>query len=272
MGIFDGTLILSDMDGTLLNSKAEIPEGNIRALQYYMNNGGKFSFATGRNYEGMKYFCDVLKVNAPGVTSNGAVIFDFTKNEPKKVFPIGEIGEEIALELLKRFDDIGIEVMYAQSIYVLKANIITDQHIEYTKMSAKNATFEELPRPWVHMLITRDPATIAEVYDFIDKNYGEKVFFQYSAPFFLELQAKVSNKGNAALEIAQMLGIEKSGLYTVGDGQNDIQLLQCTQNCFAPGNAHPDVLKVTNNILTDNDNDTLASLVQFIENERKSKI
>ena len=71
MGIFDGTLILSDLDGTLLNSNAQISQGNIDALKYYMDNGGRFSFATGRNYLGMGYFNDSIPVNAPAVTSNG---------------------------------------------------------------------------------------------------------------------------------------------------------------------------------------------------------
>ena len=56
MGIFDGILILSDLDGTLLNSSAEISQRNIDTVKYFMDNGGKFSFATGRNYTSMSYF------------------------------------------------------------------------------------------------------------------------------------------------------------------------------------------------------------------------
>ena len=42
---FEGVFILSDMDGTLLNSKGEIPCENSRAVRYFMENGGMFAVA-----------------------------------------------------------------------------------------------------------------------------------------------------------------------------------------------------------------------------------
>ena len=265
MGLFDNTLILTDLDGTLLDSNAQISKGNIDAIMYYMENGGKFSFATGRNYLGMKYFYDIIPANAPAVTSNGAVIYDMANGCPCEVYPMGEIAEDICRKVLDRFDDIGIEVMLADSIYVLKPNIITDRHIEYTKMTAQDGTFENIPKPWVHLLLTRDPATIAEVYDYVTKEYGDKVFVQYSASYFLEVLVGGANKGSAARRIAEIVGVPQEGIYTVGDGQNDVELLSCTKNSFSPSNSHPDILRITANILPDNDNDPLAALVEHIK-------
>ncbi|MBO7275580.1 MAG: HAD family phosphatase [Clostridia bacterium] len=270
MGIFDGTLILSDLDGTLLNSSAEISQGNIDAIKYYMDNGGRFSFATGRNYTSMNYFYDTVPANAPAVTSNGAVIYDFASGNPLEIKPIGELGEQIAAEAIRRFPDIGIEVMMADCIYLLKPDVITDMHIKYTKTSAFDGDFDTIPKPWVHLLITRDPATIHEVYDFISSEYQNRAFAQYSAPYFLEVLIFGANKGTAARRIADLLGIGYDGLYTVGDGQNDVQLLSCTKNAFAPANAHDDIKKLCPNMLPDNNHDPIAALVEHIEKTRKS--
>ena len=46
MGIFSGYIIVSDMDGTLLNSKGKLSDENINAIKYFVNNGGKFTLAT----------------------------------------------------------------------------------------------------------------------------------------------------------------------------------------------------------------------------------
>lgn len=269
MGIFDGVLILSDLDGTLLNSSAEISERNIEAVKDFMANGGRFSFATGRNYTSMSYFYDCIPVNAPAVTSNGAVIYDFDAGCARRVYALGELGEKIARELLSRFDDIGIEVMLEDTIYVLKHDPINEMHIRYTKASAHYGGFEDIPKPWVHLLVTRDPATIGEVYDFVASNYSGSVFCQYSAPYFLEILIEGATKGAGARCIADMLDISYDDLYTVGDGLNDVQLLTCTQNSFAPENCHGEVRKIASHILPDNDHDTIAELIEHIRRTRE---
>ena len=48
MGKFDGIAILSDMDGTLLEDQCLHPE-QLRAVQYFADNGGFFCPATGRS-------------------------------------------------------------------------------------------------------------------------------------------------------------------------------------------------------------------------------
>jgi len=56
MGKFDGVLLASDFDNTLLNTEtarrtgAEVPEvsrRNREALEYFMAGGGRFAIATG---------------------------------------------------------------------------------------------------------------------------------------------------------------------------------------------------------------------------------
>ena len=48
MGIFDGILICTDLDGTLLANDKSISDENLRAIEYFKENGGYFTFVTGR--------------------------------------------------------------------------------------------------------------------------------------------------------------------------------------------------------------------------------
>ena len=66
MGRFDGVMILTDMDGTLLNSQRQLSRGNQEAARYFMEQGGLFSVATGRAKRAMEYFMPELQINAPG--------------------------------------------------------------------------------------------------------------------------------------------------------------------------------------------------------------
>ena len=67
MGRFDGVMILSDMDGTLLGTDHQLGEANVQAARYFMEQGGRFSVATGRVKRAMEFFMPRLQLNAPAV-------------------------------------------------------------------------------------------------------------------------------------------------------------------------------------------------------------
>ena len=79
MGKFDGVLLYTDYDDTLYNQHLTVSEENHRAIRYFMQEGGRFSIATGR---AKRTFApqiekEHLEFNAPVVVSNGAGIYDF---------------------------------------------------------------------------------------------------------------------------------------------------------------------------------------------------
>ncbi|MBQ3226919.1 MAG: HAD hydrolase family protein, partial [Clostridia bacterium] len=48
MGKFDGVLICTDLDGTLLKKDKTISEENLKAIEYFKREGGFFTIVTGR--------------------------------------------------------------------------------------------------------------------------------------------------------------------------------------------------------------------------------
>ena len=77
MGIFDGILICSDLDGTFNRQN----DRNLKALEYFKTNGGLFTFCTGRSELNAYEFGLNNLVNAPICLCNGALICDFLKKE-----------------------------------------------------------------------------------------------------------------------------------------------------------------------------------------------
>ena len=76
MGIFDGCLLVSDIDGTLLYDGI-IPEENIKAIDWFKSEGGIFTIATGRAVVAAKYSYELSRANSSLIALNGAVIYDF---------------------------------------------------------------------------------------------------------------------------------------------------------------------------------------------------
>lgn len=48
MGKFDGILLCTDLDDTLLTTDKRVSDENSKAIEYFKSEGGLFTFATGR--------------------------------------------------------------------------------------------------------------------------------------------------------------------------------------------------------------------------------
>lgn len=75
MGRFDGILICTDLDGTLLNSDRRISKENLEAIEYFKQEGGIFTFVTGRMPFFVSDMYEAVQPNAPfGCVNGGATI------------------------------------------------------------------------------------------------------------------------------------------------------------------------------------------------------
>ena len=118
MGKFDGVLLASDFDNTLLYTEESLrsgapmpplPERNRRALEYFMEEGGRFAIATGRALAAFLYYADTVPMNAPGVVCNGAAIYDFEKGEYLETAMLDAAARERGQAVLERFPGVAVE-------------------------------------------------------------------------------------------------------------------------------------------------------------------
>lgn len=86
-------LLVSDIDGTLMNFPAPIPPRNIEALRRFTAAGGRFSVATGRSIASARPYVEQLPVNAPCILYNGCAIYDFAA---EKVLRAHELPDSYA--------------------------------------------------------------------------------------------------------------------------------------------------------------------------------
>ena len=84
MGKFDGVLLVSDFDDTLYDHNLTVNDRNHRAIEYFLEQGGRFTIATGRAHRTFtpQIEKERLILNAPAVLSNGASIYDYQADRP----------------------------------------------------------------------------------------------------------------------------------------------------------------------------------------------
>lgn len=260
--LFEGKLILTDLDGTLLDERDEISEENKNAIDCFIEGGGLFSVATGRSKMGMEHFFPRLRINAPAVLYNGAAIYDFAADREIDSAPVGETGARLVARLMELFPKLGIEVYSGHIPYVAQENDYSRRHFASVKIPWNPCSPEKIPQPWLSLVLTGAPELLRTAEELIRGAFPAAFFLQYSSPHMLEVLRKDANKGEGALRLARLLGIGPEGLFTVGDGTNDVQLLACAYHSCAPENACPEILASARHRLPHHKDHAIAALIR----------
>ncbi len=264
MGIFDGILICTDLDGTFLHN-AKASEENCRAIKYFQDNGGYFTVATGRSPGFVREF-ENYKPNAPLIVSNGTQICDHITGENLKIFPMPEQTIEI------------INILAAEG--KLKDVFIHDTdgggtHLTTADRRRWNATtgmtpgewFAPVPKPWIKALLEqRSPEENEALQDYINERWPNMFETDRSYTLGLELHAPGSGKGPCADVIKTMLPNIRL-VVGVGDYENDISLLKHADIGYAVENALPNVKTAADRITVDVRKHAIAQIIHELEKE-----
>lgn len=259
-------VLVSDMDGTLLNSKKEITPENRKAIELFRNMGGHFTIATGRTIQSFAPYKDDLKIDMPIIMYNGAMIYDYEKNKILYSVYLPEKAKEISMEIMANVDNLGGEILKSDGSYVFENNEYEQLHNKLCRIIPKYCNLENMTsEKWLKVLFASSPENLEKLVDFVAKKGYNEVSFVKSADIFYEMLEPSSNKGSA-LEIYRKLdGMENFKFISIGDYNNDIELIELADVGAVPSNAQPDVKKVADLVLKSScDENAIAELVDWI--------
>ncbi len=268
MGIFEGMLITSDFDGTLTDSKGCIPEVNIEAIRYFINEGGKFTVSTGRTKAGFHNFSSEI-INAPVLLGNGAMAYDYSEHKVSFVNGISADAIEILEIIMERFPQISME-LYAvdDKSYVINPNINSINHFKGLKI-ADYKVVDKLERsyfPMVKIMLSVEDKT-HEVQQFLSEiNLGEMKYIPCNGSY-IEILSLSAGKGRALHQLADFLSIDKAKAYSIGDGSNDVDMLEDASIGFVPSSADKLAAEKADIIVCSSDEGAVAGAISYLKNK-----
>lgn len=265
MGKFDGVLLVSDFDDTLYATNHQVPERNLRALEYFIAEGGRFTVATGRAHRTFAPYVHLAPINAPVILSNGAAIYDFKEGRmlEETNLPL-EAPEEMG-EVVKRFPSLGLETYHAEDIYVWNPNEITFAHLKKVGCDYIRCEIADMPTPWIKGLFHQEHEVLLGAREMILSQYGDRYEAIFSNPYYLEITAKGSTKGGMVSKLADMLGIRPEHIYCVGDNQNDTPMLEKAAIPFAPANCAQELKDWGAHIVCHCDDGVIGDIVDILD-------
>ena len=269
-------IVALDLDGTLLDSQKRLSEANRRALAEAAEKGVLIVPTTGRFFGMMPPAVRDLPFVRYAITINGAQVYDRAEDAAivRDEIPLG-----MAIDLMRLLD--GYDVIYdcyrsnwgwmTAALQAKAEGYATDAH--YLKMVREfRKPVDDLK---AHLVATAAEGDVQKVMMFSRNAPGGEavaaaIMAEVSAKFpaikttastwnNLEFNIATAHKGNALRRFAEHLGLTLDDCMAVGDGLNDLSMVEAAGIGVAMSNAHPAVLAAADHVTGSNDEDGVAA-------------
>lgn len=267
MGKFDGILLCTDLDETLLTTDKKVSKENYDAIEYFKKEGGKFTFITGRVPEGARVLLESIRPNAPIGAFNGAGIFDFDKNEIIWGLYLNKKALDIIDFVIDKIPDTGFVVCTDTRVCFSRRNYRTDRYRQIEHLPEDNTHHREITEPIKKVVFVAEADVITKVRQLIlANNFGNEFDFIQSDAHYYEILPAGASKGTGLHMLAEILGISKDKTIAAGDNENDISMIKEAKIGVAVGNALDSVKAVADVVTVTNNDHAIAKIIYDIEN------
>lgn len=246
--MFSDILLTADYDRTLTGPDSKIPQRNLDAIRFFMDNGGAFTVNTGRSVPMFHRQIKDIPVSAPFLLYNGSGAFDPAQGALSLLRPIDLPLWQTMEAVHARFPEMNLELQGIDAHYCFYNSGEWEAFYEALDCPYKNAEagmdfgpflkfslFGEIRQPNVGHLFEGSPAEIRrmdEAEAWLNQEFGDKAAVFRAAPRIIDVHAKGVSKIKAARALQQKLG--RKILVCVGDAENDLSMLRGADYAFSP--------------------------------------
>lgn len=251
MAIFSDILLTADYDRTLTAPDSTIPQRNLEAIRYFMENGGAFTVNTGRSLPMTRVFRDKVPVNAPLLLYNGSAAYDLEAKQFSFYHEIQLDMWETIRECFQLFPDLTVEVQGVDAHYCFTENPGWEAFSRCQQCDYAFARPGDDLGPFLKFTLYgqfRD-VTVADMYNgseeerrrmdaaeqLLRQRFGEHCEIFRAATRIIDIHAKGVSKARSARELQQKLG--RKILVCAGDADNDLPMMYDADYAYAPADA-----------------------------------
>ncbi|WP_434629383.1 HAD family hydrolase [Thermoanaerobacterium thermosaccharolyticum] len=237
-------LLSVDMDGTLLNSDLEISNKNLIALRKLIDNDMQIVFSTGRTFKASYYYSKKYNIKAHIICYNGGLV---KEADSENFLYSSKMNIEAAKEILYIADMFDIYT----KVYIDDVLYVKEESIEAKEFSMTN----RIPYKCVGKLykfIDKEPNMIVFIDDLpkmnvikaaVESKFYDLITVTSSSLKGLELISYGNSKKNSLEILCNKLGIKNSEVISIGNGLNDLEMLEWSEIGVAVKNSDPQLLK-----------------------------
>ncbi|CAM3463873.1 Cof-type HAD-IIB family hydrolase [Paenibacillus lupini] len=267
-----GKWIISDLDGTLLNSRQQITQAVKQRIRLFQANGGTFTLSTGRSLTSALPFINELEIKVPVILYNGAKLYDPVQERYMKEHALSPSSFRYAVNRYELFGQrMGLDVLVfcQEQIYTPAITNTVERYMQKDKVTITEKSLMDImvhSQESTKIMFLGSPESVI--------SFQEQCFAAFvqpaeaachsvsSEPELLEILPSNINKGTACKELINSLGLDIANLTGVGDNLNDIEMITLLPNGVAVNNAHPSLKKAADWVTArSNDEDAMIEVL-----------
>ncbi len=266
-------LVVLDIDGTLLNSNKEITKKTSEYIKKASEMGVRFIIASGRTPYGILPIAKEIELEKIGgyiLAYNGGACLNcenmdllyenfIDKSEMESIY---NFANENNIPILTYNKDVMYTANETTKYLELEANI------NNLKIYKAENFVEEVDFDFPKVILTDDGDKLAKYVEKAEKTFNNLEVFR-SEPFFLEICPKGIHKATGIAKIIEILGVKREEVIAIGDGFNDVTMIEYAGLGVAMDNAHDDVKAIADYVTLSNDEDGVCKVIEeFIFNKK----
>ena len=249
--IDDIKIIFTDIDGTLFSHKTNhVPESALNAIKELQKKGLKIFLCSGRNYYLIRKTGILDTIKPDGIVMmNGAAVQIGEKIIYKYPIPEEVVNAMIKFSYRLKF---GLTLIEESEGHI---NMIDDRVIDaHAKYGTRFPQPRKFPIPY--------DRTVYQMIAFCD-SFDESLFLPHLKSckaarwddYAVDIMPKDSDKAKGIMATLEYYGLDVKNAMSIGDGNNDLEMLLFTGVGVAMGNGNSDVKSVADYVTDDIDND-----------------
>lgn len=265
-------LIATDIDGTILKYNYEFTSEVKDCIKRLTEQGIKIVLVTGRMHSATKPIVEELGLETPVVSFQGGLI----KYKGETLYE-KNLHSQCASEIIQwaKKNNIHLNLYLNDELYVERDSITIQRYLKQGIPHFKIKSFEKVKLENINKMLLidyEDENKVTMWKNYLTVKYPDLAIVK-STPYFCEICHGEATKAHAVNFLKNYWGIKKEEILTIGDQNNDIDLLSAGGIKVAMGNA-TDELKAVANYITDtvNNNGFVKAVEKFVEGYNEARI
>ncbi|MEP7270173.1 MAG: HAD family hydrolase [Acidobacteriota bacterium] len=251
------TLVISDIDGTLITSNHEVTDATLLVAAELRVRGIGLSLASSRPPRAVIPIAAELGLVSAFAAFNGALIV----TAQGKTLAEGTIPPTITARVKAVADELDLDVW----LYDLRdwwagkrtAFVAREEHT-----SGLEAAFEgyaaQLERSLNKLTVVGKPENVRKAEQRLKAELGDKISASRSKPRFLDITSFGWHKGSVVGRLASLYAASPAQVAVIGDGPNDVEMFKEAGLSIAMGQAVDEVRSRARFVTASNDDDGWA--------------
>jgi len=255
-------MVVTDMDGTLLNSNHEVSDYFFELFKDLKSQGITFVAASGRQYNSIIDKLDAIKDDIIVIAENGG--FAMNQGTEILVTPLDTHHVHDILKTISQIPNIHPVLCGKHKAYLTnKSDRFVEKLAEYYTEFEILESLSDVNSEVIKIAIYHFESSEQHIYPYV-KQFEDILKVKVSGENWLDISNMNAHKGYALNKVMKSYNLQSDEVMVFGDYNNDLEMLALSDFGFAMENAHPNVKKAATYGTLSNDANGVEHILKLL--------